>query len=876
MKKLIISFLLIALLSLVGAIFLIAYKAPVKEKIFKEHIYLKNGDMIIADSSSKGGKLLYYKQGNTTNFILKKNIKHIEKIEMEESASDKRIKIFREHVRKIKSFTPDLFKPDLYKPDLFKKENFKGKFSASLPEIVSNNISSAAFIILILFFICITVIIVKKMAGSGKILAQDQTDNAAQKNDIATLDEDTSFFPNPETRDITRFFLSVFKQQLGALEDAPEKITPTESDSINSKFTYELGAEKNDKWESRRITVGRLGEESGSKSKCFFVIYDIYIVIKIPPVQTDDFNEYIESIKKEKLIVDKLAPKKCIVPKVSVILEKIRKLPGGSTLTQQEREDKYIHLLTRNPSLQSYLKIGKGFVYFMDLSQYFFLGDILSKNHNIDAKTVEEITLNPEIIWDIKGFEGRYGKDKEQICLDIKDVYITYENEISKLLEKSGTSNIHDFKVREWFLLHLAGKQDANIEKDLPQDFIDDLNELLTAVERNNRAVLEAYRKMIEKHVAMHAFIQTKSRISGIITNLLDLLAWLTEKGVAIRDLKPDNLFVAGDPEKYPEFLTSWEKYQIGLIDVETAVDFSFEDPNRIKQPILGGTPFYATPAHLLENVMLGEVFGNFTRILNLQDWHAVIAMIYEVVVGEILFQHTGPVLRGMVSQIRDESLKDSQQICAVFQDISRIFWQQALTELKRETGKNKKRLEAIKVKVPGIAVKMLTANGSDAQETLDNMIEKYITSQTVFRDKKSQQQLIKAPSGSIKKLIIKWKKKDNLPAKATKHRRLILQALSGLVRLKLQAEQLTRTCKKLEQPNVKLHAYDLIEFMFHIVLNFMYQEQWGDISLSYTADFDDAGSDTQHEATILSSKETILDEATVKEKSGSRGLPLI
>ena len=114
MKKLITSFLLIAVLSLIGAIFLIDYKAPVKEKIFKECIYLKNGDMIIADSSSKGGKLLYYKKGNTTNFILQKNIKNIEKIEMEESASDKRIKIFREHVKKIKSFTPDLFKPALY------------------------------------------------------------------------------------------------------------------------------------------------------------------------------------------------------------------------------------------------------------------------------------------------------------------------------------------------------------------------------------------------------------------------------------------------------------------------------------------------------------------------------------------------------------------------------------------------------------------------------------------------------------------------------------------------------------------------------------------------------------------------------------------
>ncbi len=847
MKKLILSFFFFSLLSLAAAIFFIDDQAPVKEKIFKDCIYLKNGDMVIADSSSKGGNLLYYKKGNTTSFILFKDVKHIEKIELEESARDRRIKVFREHVKKIKSFVPDLFKTDL-----FKTKNFNGKFSDSLPGIVSNNISSAAFIALMLFFICITVIIVKKIAGSRKKLAQDQTDDAAQEDDIAAQDEATSFFPNTETRDITRFFLSIFKEQSGALEDAPEKITTAESDIRNSKFTYELSVKKNDKWESRRITVGRLGEESGSKSVCFFVIYDIYIVIKIPPVQIDDFNEYIESIRKEKLIVDKLAPKKCIVPKVSVILEKIRILPEGSNLTQQDREDKYIHLLAKNPSMQSYLKIGKGFVYFMDLSKYFFLGDVLSKNQNIDDRTVDEIIQNPDIIWEIQGFEGRYGKDKEQICLDIKDVFSTYENEIRKLPEKSGASHIHDFKIREWFLHQLAGKEVANIEKDLPRDFIDDLSELLQTVERNNQAAFEAYRKMIEKHLAMQSFIQTKSQISGIITNLLDLLAWLTEKDVAIRDLKPDNLFVAGNPENYPEFLASWEKYQIGLIDVETAVDFSFEDPNRIKQPLLGGTPIYATPSHLLENVILGEAFGNFTRILNLQDWYAVVAMTYEVVVGETLFQQTGPLLSDMISRIRDKSLKDSQQICSVFSDVSRIFWQQALTELKRKTTKNIERLEATKVKIPGIAVKMLTDNGSEAKETLDNMIKQYITSQTVFRDKKSQKQLVKAPSGSIKKLIMKWEKKDNLPEKITKHRRQLLPALSCLERLKLQTEQLTRICQKLEQPNVKLHAYDLMEFMFHIVLTFMYQEQWGDISYSDTADFDDAGSDTKYEATIL------------------------
>ena len=35
-------------------------------------------------------------------------------------------------------------------------------------------------------------------------------------------------------------------------------------------------------WAKRRMTIGPLGEESGSKSKCYYVIYDIHMVVKIP------------------------------------------------------------------------------------------------------------------------------------------------------------------------------------------------------------------------------------------------------------------------------------------------------------------------------------------------------------------------------------------------------------------------------------------------------------------------------------------------------------------------------------------------------------------------------------------------------------------
>ena len=62
-------------------------------------------------------------------------------------------------------------------------------------------------------------------------------------------------------------------------------------------------------WTKRRMTIGPLGEESGSKSKCYYVIYDVHMVVKIPAKPVTDFEQYIESIKKEVQIVNKLIPK---------------------------------------------------------------------------------------------------------------------------------------------------------------------------------------------------------------------------------------------------------------------------------------------------------------------------------------------------------------------------------------------------------------------------------------------------------------------------------------------------------------------------------------------------------------------------------------
>ena len=82
------------------------------------------------------------------------------------------------------------------------------------------------------------------------------------------------------------------------------------------------------------------------------------LLSKSPPKPLNDFQAYIDSIKKEGRIVDKLAPKKCIVPKISVILQRIYTFPGAEKISPEKLEDKYIRLLGTRPALQEYLKIG--------------------------------------------------------------------------------------------------------------------------------------------------------------------------------------------------------------------------------------------------------------------------------------------------------------------------------------------------------------------------------------------------------------------------------------------------------------------------------------------------------------------------------------
>ena len=78
----------------------------------------------------------------------------------------------------------------------------------------------------------------------------------------------------------------------------------------------------------------------------------------------------------------------------------------------------------KNPEFQEYLKIDDGFAFFMDLTKYRILGDLLNKMHQErDRQVHEEIKQGRGVILDYQNFEGRYGKKNSSIYFNLQNIH---------------------------------------------------------------------------------------------------------------------------------------------------------------------------------------------------------------------------------------------------------------------------------------------------------------------------------------------------------------------------------------------------------------------------------------------------------------------
>ena len=378
---------------------------------------------------------------------------------------------------------------------------------------------------------------------------------------------------------VIRYFINLFRRQLNASSEAPFEVKRFPDSALGKKFaTFELRIKHGGEWISRRMTIAPLGEESGSKSICFYVIYDDHLVVKIPPTPVRDLNHYLDCIYADQRIVFRMEPRECVVPSISVILKRIHSFSDDSA-NPENMEGKYISWLKKNPAYQEYLKIDEAFVFFMDLSRFRILGDILHQLHfDIKGRFLEEITKNRGIITAYHSFEGRYGQSRAGLGYDLKRMYSAFEAAVQDILSryKIPPSTLQ-YKIEDWFLQNLSGSKAEAPEKDVAPEIIAEVNGVFEEVKNENQPTIVSYHATVREYLHKKYFAKSRSQMEGIITNILDLLAWLFEKGVAMRDFKPDNILVTGDPEKNPNFLSAPDQYQLGLIDVETAVIYKVQ-----------------------------------------------------------------------------------------------------------------------------------------------------------------------------------------------------------------------------------------------------------------------------------------------------------
>lgn len=648
---------------------------------------------------------------------------------------------------------------------------------------------------------------------------------------------------------VVRFFLTIFKIQLGALKTAPAKFQVVNTINVWPNRVYELSVFHEGDWVARRMTIGPLGDDGVSKSICYYVIYDDHLVVKIPPEPITDFQEYLSCIKADMRIARRLSPKECIIPRVSVILGRlVSQKAKPKALDPKTMEKGYVERLTTNSQLQENLKIQGSFVFFMDLSRYYFLSSVLTEMHDMDNAMPREILGQPQIIWDTYEFEGRYGRHNAHIGFEMRNIYDEYEREINRLLIQYGVStSLPTYTMKGWFLTHLSGRGRIESAGELSQSFIEDLNALSRESMIDNRVSIESYRRVVREYIYTSTIARFKAEMGSIVTNLIGLLIWLGRKQVAMRDLKPDNLLIAGDLDKYPQFLRSPDQFSIGFIDVETAVDYGKESVDEIMQPQLGGTPKYATPTHLFPNELIIALYGDLKRILHLQDWYAAVAMIFKVITGGTLFEKTATLLPE-IKRIMESPINDGDHLSTITAHVSRMFWKSSVDEFYEKIEKNRRILNHVLVIVLEKDKAIILNQMVRAQKVLARRMIRKINDQGLFTSRKNKESLLSSSSDRIASMRRKCETDhgDRLTRKTE-----IVQFLRELETMKRGYEHRCAALDLMKTSRTEIPVATIMEVMFNVVLTAMYTEIWGEFFDESETAGTDGETDASYEATI-------------------------
>lgn len=648
--------------------------------------------------------------------------------------------------------------------------------------------------------------------GKGKTAAASGRPSAAPVSKPVAPDKRTG--PRLARReDIETYFLELYRAQLGADLGGEAELEVVVADEGPRQYRMRLF--HNGQWRERRMTIATLGAGSGSKSQCFHVIFDTHLVVKIPPGPIADWPDYLDRLGREARIAHRLQGRPCVVPNLTAILSRIKRFADVPEADAARVEARYRQWLDEDPARQRYLKIGGAFAFFMDLSRDRFLGQVLRESVRGAGRLAAVVDEDGALMDDCAAFEQKYGAEGGPICFELHDLYGVFDARARRVLADAVPSEVvTEIEKKDWLLKRAAGVSGGGASRIRPP-----IAELLAplgdeALARQRKTV-ETYRRLTRIEAQRRTLRQTKGRMTALAANLLDLLAWLGQHPVAMRDLKPDNLLVAGDPAQYPYFLSDPGRFAIGLIDLETAVAYPAVSGAACPQPQLGGTPAYATPSHFVPNSLLAEFYDDVGLILHLQDWHATIGILFEIVTGARLFNRTGRLLAQWIREVRGRKApavvgpKD-------YEGFNGRFWSVARTEFKARTAAADAWLRAVRVAVPETLRRSMDAHLGRRNDLLRRRIDAVVAAGDFGGDFRQRRILARSAVGAVEGL------EKRCLAQPTPANRRLAALLQKLVPLKTAQSQRAAVARALADPTARIPLKALLTLMFEVVADAM------------------------------------------------------
>jgi serine/threonine protein kinase len=632
---------------------------------------------------------------------------------------------------------------------------------------------------------------------------------------------------------IVAFFLQIFQAQCAPGRPAKTSFGVSGAKGPHGTTIFNLQVMSQGKVHRRRMSIGPLGPGHVGSSLCFFVIYDLQLVVKLPRKPIQDYALYIESIDKERQIAALLERVPAIVPRVATILENVHRFNDHETLSKDAIEQRYIGWMRRNPAFQRYLKVGESFAFFMELSSHHFLHHVLGDIHLSDAGLRQEMRDYGHLIWKPHEFIGRYGAGAQPVCAQLQGLYQNCRRSLNLPTHPNNrpAPQVPDYEHKKAFLASLSCHLLGTALVDRSSDDAAAMHSLVG----EQAGMLGHYRHTLTRYLRKTLFQHHRQQIGALVTNTLRLTATLYERRIALRDLKPENLLVVGKRANFPAFLKQHRRFRLGLIDFETATASTERASSDavgeglLSAPKPGGTPLYATPSHFLKFDQLSRIYADPFEVLMEQDWYAAIAICFRAVTGEHLWDGTAGLFPAMVETIASIDPADKgEALDSLFSKLSWVFWSNARMEFYDKLRKHRPSLTQVRVDLPPRCVETIRHRVDRCIQRLQDALSTLLGSHAKLEEVVRHLQLTDATAEQIRLLRTTWEMDATDESKQTHRLSDRFRELEGLTQ---NLEVLEKGRSLLEHVNDglgdSLDLPPLLTILFTHCLSVMYKGGW-------------------------------------------------